>query len=187
MEITNSLLVAMMFILVLSIGIGNILMGLALLFDRRKGHEAHWILVSWLVLLLLQHLNLFWQTLDILDVEEWGFRGFLFVITGPILLFLATCLVLPAPEDEPSDDPLALYFKVSRRFFLTLAGLAAWMIGVDLVLAKEVNPATGWAVAELALFVVLASSPHRRLHAAGTLVAWVLFLSLIVARGFGYA
>jgi hypothetical protein len=57
MEVTNALLVAMMFVMILSIGIGNILLSLPPLIDRDSGPPIHWIPVSWLVLLLLRHVE----------------------------------------------------------------------------------------------------------------------------------
>lgn len=68
MEITNALLVAMMFVVLLTIGIGNIIMALAALVDRRTPIKPDAIHTSWVVLLLLVHFNLFWHVLDILTV-----------------------------------------------------------------------------------------------------------------------
>jgi len=53
MEITNSLLVAMMFIVLLTIGIGNIIMALAVTVDRRSALKFDAIHTSWMILLLV--------------------------------------------------------------------------------------------------------------------------------------
>ena len=144
MDVTNALLVAMMFVMVLSIGIGNILMNVSGILDRRTRLAAHWIPTSWLLLLLLQHLHMFWHTLAILDVETWSFASFLYIVSGPILLFLATSLMLSDPAESESSDPCAHYFRVAPQFFSILAVLMAWMVAVDFVLGKGFTAAGGW-------------------------------------------
>ncbi len=120
MDVTSSLLVAMMFVMVLSIGIGNILMGLSALLNQRSPREIDWLPTSWVLLLLLQHLHMFWHTITILKAEEWGFGGFLYVVTGPILLFLV------------------LANSKALRLHVTLTG-ATWALSVSLLISRALN------------------------------------------------
>jgi hypothetical protein len=182
MEVSSSLLVAMMFVMVLSIGIGNILMGLSSLLSQRSPREIDWLPTSWVLLLLLQHLNMFWHTLTILEAEEWGFGGFLYVVTGPILLFLATSLLLADPVYAGPSDARAHYFRVARRFFSIMAVLMLWMIGVDFALGSGFTAAGLWNASLVAVFLVLANSTALRLHVTLTGVTWVLSLSLLISR-----
>jgi hypothetical protein len=69
-EPTNSLLVSMMVITILSIGIGNLLMALPSLVDRRDDFQIGRVHLSWIAFLLILHLNLFWQVLRVLEVER---------------------------------------------------------------------------------------------------------------------
>jgi hypothetical protein len=187
MEVSSSLLVAMMFVMVLSIGIGNILMGLSSLLNQRSPREIDWLPTSWVLLLLLQHLNLFWHTLTILEAEEWGFGGFLYVIAGPILLFLATSLLLADPVYAGPSDAREHYFRVARRFFSILAVLMLWIIGVDFVLGVGFSAAGVWNAVLVVLFLVLANSRAVRLHVTATSLTWLLFLSLLTARALNVA
>ena len=50
MDVSSSLLVALMFVMVLSIGIGNLLMGLSSLLNERSPREFDWLPTSWLLL-----------------------------------------------------------------------------------------------------------------------------------------
>ncbi len=77
MDISCSLLVSIMYVVLLSIGNGNILMSLAAIVDRRSPVRASWMHISWIVLLLLVYFSLFWHTLDVLSFEEWRFVEFL--------------------------------------------------------------------------------------------------------------
>jgi hypothetical protein len=38
------------------------------------------------------------------------FIGFIFIITGPIILYFATSVLLPDPVDEHLNNPTAHYF-----------------------------------------------------------------------------
>jgi hypothetical protein len=187
MEVSSSLLVAMMFVMVLSIGIGNILMGLSTLLSQDSPREIDWLPTSWVLLLLLQHLHMFWHTLTILEAEEWGFGGFLYVVMGPILLFLATSLLLADPLYAGTSDARAHYFRVARRFFSIMAVLMLWMIGVDFVLGSGFTAAGAWNVVLVVLFLVLSNSNALRLHVTATGLTWALSLSLLVYRALDVA
>ena len=187
MEVTNALLVAMMFVTVLSmsISIGNILMGLSTLVSHRAELNLHWIPLSWLLLLLLEHFLLFWYTLEILSVEQWGFASFVYAVIGPILLFLAASILLAGATHPDSSDARADYFHTARRFFSILALLMLWMIGVVFVLGGKFTASDGWNAVALVLFLVLAVSQQPCIHATATVVAWAYFLSLLTLRGVG--
>ncbi len=186
MDITHSLLVAMMFVILLSLGIGNILMGLAALLQHRIELKTNWLPTSWHVLVLLEIFDLFWHTLSILNVETWDFAGFVYITTGPILLFLATSLMLPALAGDESGDSLTQYFNVARGFFAILAVYMLWLIGVDFVITEDGFSAThGWVALEAVLLVVLAVSRQHRVHSVITAVFWILLLSLMAVRATG--
>jgi len=183
-EVTNSLLVAMMFIMVLSIGIANILMALPPLVDRRVDLVIDRVQLSWLILVLLLHLDLFWQVLFILEREEWEFAGFLYIITGPVVLLFAASILIPDPS-RASGDSNADYFAITQPVFTLLALVLAWLVGVDLIFGSGVEPATVWDLVAAGLCAALALSRSRRVHLFGAGLAWLLFLSVLTARGVG--
>ncbi len=185
MEVSGSLLVAMMYVMVLSIGIGNILMGLSSLIHRHTFREVDWLPTSWLLLLLLFHMNLFWHTLAILDVEEWGFGGFLYVVSGPTLLLLATSLLLADPALAEPGEPRLHYFRVAARFFPILAILMLWLIGVDFVLGVGFTGDDVWNVLSLLLFLFLSRTQEFHVHTVATAATWVLSVSLMTFRSLG--
>ena len=181
MDITNSLLVVIMFVILLSMGIGNVLTAIATVVDRRTPLRIDWFHASWMVLLLLMAFTLFWHSLSLLDVEEWQFRGLLFVVAGPILLFFASGLLLPS--DPEAADLRAHYLAVSTQFFGALALLQLWIIGVDMVLARGFTSAGLFNAAGVAIALVLATSKRASLHAVGTGLAWALYLTAATLRG----
>jgi hypothetical protein len=180
-EITNSLLVAIMFVILLSLGIGNVLTAIVTVVDRRTPLRIDWFHASWMLLLLLVALSLFWHTLSLLEHEEWQFEAFLYVVAGPILLFFASGLLLPS--DAEATDLRAHYLAVSPQFFGAVALLQLWVIGVDLLLGYGFTVGGALNAVALAVVLVLAVSKRTSLHAACTALAWVLFLTAAMLRG----
>lgn len=185
MEVSSSLLVAIMFVIILSMGIGHILGAAAAMIDRRVAQRISALHVNWMLLLLLLYFNLFWHTLDLLSTEEWGFTGFLYIMAGAILIYFATYILLPEIPPDDSLDLRAYYFEVSRQFFFLLALLQAWIIGVDFLLGTGFTSAGVVTLVALLLALLLATSRKITVHVGGTVVAWVLFLGSMVARSLG--
>jgi hypothetical protein len=185
MEITNALLVAMMFIVLITMGVGNIIMGLAVLLDKRTPVKADIIHTSWVLLLLLIHFNLFWHVLDILSIDEWKFLEFIYIVAGAMLVFFATHVLLPDPSSADAGDLRAHYFNSSRQFFSFLALLQVWTLGVDFLFGDGFIFASVFNLAALVLFGILALTSQPKVQSIGTAAGWLLFLTVLIARGLG--
>ena len=185
MEVSSSLLVAMMFVVLLTIGIGNILMSLASMVDRRSPLTASLLHISWIVLLLLVYFSLFWHTLDVLSVEEWTFAEFLYLILGPVLILFASQVLLPTPSSTDSVELDERYFEVSRPFFLFLAASQLWVNGVDLLLKDGLTRSGGMNGVAAVFALILAFSSNRTVHLLLTIAMWLLFLTAWGVRGLG--
>lgn len=186
MDITNALLVAMMFIVLLTIGIGNIVMGLAALVDRRSPLRPDGYHTSWTIIVLLLHFNLFWHVIDILRIETWVFPEFLYVILGALLMFFATHILLPDASSEAVDLRVH-YFDVHRQFFSFLALLMLWIVGVDFLLGSGMTSAGIINLVGAALFGGMALTSQRGVHTAGTAIAWLFCALMLGAKGSGAA
>ena len=109
----------------------------------------------------------------------------MYIVTGPILIFFATSVMLPGVSQAEYDSMQAHYFGVSRKFFVILALLQLWDIGVDILLGRGFSGAAIFSIVMLAIALALMSSQNTRLHILGTVVVWLLFLSSLLLRGFG--
>lgn len=185
MEISSALLVAIMFVVLLSIGIGNILMSLASMVDRRSPVTASRMHISWIVLLLLVYFSLFWHTLDVLSMEQWTFAEFLYIILGPVLILFASQVLLPNSSNTDVGDLTELYFEVSRPFFLFLAASQLWVNGVDLILMDGLTRAGAMNGVAVVFALLLAFSRNRKVHLVLTVAMWLLFLTSWVVSGLG--
>jgi len=185
MEISNGLLVAILFITLLGLGIAHVVMAAAAVVAGDRESRPDGLLAAWTVLLLLVYLELFWHTLDLLNVEEWAFGGFLYVILGPMLLFFATNVLLPGASVPEGASAREHYLSASARFFGLLALVQVWIIGVDQLLGIGFTTATALTAAAAVLAAVLASTRRVRVHVVGTTVAAVLFVAGFIIPGAG--
>lgn len=182
MDNPATLLTAIMFVTILGMAIGNLLMACAEIAGGNRQPPLERIHLSWIVLLLLAMLNLFWETAAILDVAEWAFIDFLYVITGPMVLLFATGVII-APAAE-GDGPRQHYFELCGRFFAMMAIQTAWLIGMDFYFAMLSYLSLMNGVL-LALFVVLTISRNYQLHIVGNGIAWAGFIAPLPLRMLG--
>ena len=185
MDLSSALLVAIMFVVLLSIGIGNILMSLAAMVDRRSPVAASRMHISWIALLLLVYFSLFWHTLDVLSVEDWTFAEFLYVMLGPVLILFASQVLLPNPSSTDVGELNERYFEVSRPFFLLLAASQIWVNGVDLILGGGLTRSGGINGVAMVFALILAFSHNRTVHLLLTIAMWLLFLIVWAVQGLG--
>lgn len=182
-EVPIALLVALMFVTILSMGIGSVLAALA--HAVRGGPEARLdrVHVAWIALLLIFHLNLFWHTLDLISVEEWRFEGFLYVIAGPILLFFSTDVIVAPRIGSPEASAKLHYLTLSGRFLALFALTQAWIVGADVILGRGL---TGQGMINglgVVICVALVMVKAYKVHVVGIATVWLIYLVAILLQG----
>jgi len=170
----NTLLVALMFVTVLSMGIGNVLVTLADIVNHANKPRRDRVHLAWIVLVLLIHFNVFWHTKSILAVEEWAFGGFLLTIAGPVLLFFATSILLTNPGEGEQADSASFFRGIGSRFFLMFALLQGWIVVADYVLGGGLGKTDLVNVAYVILGLMLARIDQPRVQVFGVVLAWLL-------------
>ncbi len=173
MDNPTTLLVAIMYVTIISIGLSNLLMTLSELAGGREPSPDR-VHLSWLLLLLVAYLSYYWYTADLLEVENWQFIGFTGVLIGPILLLFGTNLIVVLP-DPGNLSPTDHYMQKSSRFFVLLALFNLWIVGLDFV-TDGVGIGTYGAALVTVLCFGLAASNSYNVHKAGATVAWLMFL-----------
>jgi len=180
----NTLLVALMFVTILSMGIGNILLGLADIFNHATPTRRDRTHVAWIVLMLVVHFNMFWHTKAILGVDDWQFGGFLLAMAGPVLMFFATSIMLTDPPAGEGEDLRRFFDALGLRFYLMFAALQAWIIFVSYSLMGQFVPSDLVNLAFLVLSLLLAAKPRDPYQRPGIFLAWGLGLGSLVLRWF---
>ena len=179
MDNPTTLLVSIMFVTILAMAIGNILMACAEIAGGLRHPVPERLQLSWIFLMLFALLSLFWQTTVLLDVDEWLFIEFLYVMAGPMVLLFATSVITAPARDEQSDKSHSHYLGLCRRFFVMLALHEAWLLGIDYWFANF-STLSFINAAMLCLFLLLAVSSSLRVHVAGASLAWSGYIVAIV-------
>jgi hypothetical protein len=185
MSASSPLLVQIMFVMLLTMGVGKIVTVLAALVDPRTQIRPDAIHTSWVVLLLMVHLNVFWHVREVWTGIDWTFPKFLYVVAGGMLMYFATNLLLPDTSSSDAGDLRAYYFGINRQFFLFLGFVQGWAFGTDLVMGRGFTIAGGINLVAVALAVVLIASQQPTAHRWGAGAAWLLYLGAIALRGLG--
>jgi hypothetical protein len=175
MENINTLLVAFMFITILTLGIAGVLAELAEVVRNVERRQRDGLLVGWALLLLFAYFILFWHTADITLLEEWDFGLFLFAETGPVLLLFATQIMLGALGAEPEGERDSSVRQ--SRFFVIFALLQVWSIAAGFVLGVGLTLDAAIDAIVLLTCLMLASSTSRPLHVAGLTVVWIAYIA----------
>ena len=181
MDNPTTLLVAIMFVTILAMAIGNILTTCAEIAGGLRHPMPERIQLSWIFLMLFALLSLFWKTTVLLDVDEWLFVEFLYVMAGPMVLLFATSVITAPVKDEQSGGSHSHYFGLCRRFFIMLALHEAWILGIDYWYASPsiLNLINAMI---LLLFLLLAVSKNLRVHVAGASLVWSGYIVVLVLR-----
>ena len=173
MDNPTTLLVAIMYVTIVATGLINLLMTLAdIVGARRKTDPLH---TGWIVILLLAYLGFFWETTAILDIEGWDFLSFLSFISGPIALLFATNLITASADPDEGKMLDEYYFEQSARFFLLLALVQAWIVGLDTIFSAF-GVTTWLTILTGLLFVVLMISKNYRVHVGGLIIVGLAFI-----------
>ena len=181
----NTLLVALMFVTVLCMGIGNILVSLGDIFNHASPSNRDRTHVGWIFFLLLVHFNLFWHTKEILAAENWTFGGFLLAIAGPVLLFFSTSILLTEPPVDVKPDRPTFFMNLGRRFFIMFAMVQAWVLLISFTLSGTFFSTDFVNMALCATLLILAFSNNQRTHMVGALITWGLVVVSGVLRWLG--
>lgn len=181
MDNPSTLLVAIMFVTILGIAIGNTLMTCADIAGGLRRPVPKRLQISWILLMLFALLSLFWETTALLEVEDWLFVEFIYVISGPMILLFATSIITAAAPEDLGVESHDHYLELSGRFFLMLALHELWILGIDYWYAN-LNMISLINAAMMFLFVVLALSSNLRVHVAGASLIWLGYLFSVVLR-----
>ena len=185
MDISYTLIVALMFITILSFGFANILSSLAEIVNKKNNVSVSNVHLNWILLLLIIHFNLAWHAVLISTKAEWTYDTFLFIELGPILAFFTTRILAPPEVSDKESSTLEYNFiSVRQRFFLIFALIQVWAIGTDFVLKRGFTGSSVFNVLLIILALLMMNTRSYQKQFYGVIIAWCLFLGAIALRGF---
>ena len=128
--------------------------------------RPYWAYGLLLIFQFLMHVLLWWAMFGTREAGGFNFFGYLYLLLGPISLYLATSLLLPAVDgDEKTVDLREQYFKLSRAHFTVVALLWLWAIFLWPVLVGVFAPAAPMFAVVFLLALGLRFSQSEKVHA----------------------
>ena len=165
--------VSVMASIILALGVAQLLTGLGRLPVSESRPRTYWVHYSWLVILGLLHVQVWWSLWFRYNVPTLHFSQFVYILAGPATLFISAFILLPGafPQDAESH-----FYRVRRPFFaLVFLGVLWAAIGPffhELAIPTILRTAEFLA---LGLPVLGFLSSNRRLHSAIS-VAYLAFV-----------
>ena len=146
---------------------------------RSKLEVTHyWVYGLLLLFQFLLHVLLWWSLWGVRGVDSFNFLNYLYLLIGPILLFLAGSLLLPELKDGVTDLR-EQYFQVARPYF-TVMGLAwLWVIGFWPVLLGVLAPTAPIIGSYFIAALILRSVANEWIHAVLVVGHYVVLTLLI--------
>lgn len=160
--------------IVLSLSAAQLLSKLRSVLDPVR---RYWVHALWTFVLLLLHLNIWWEFWGYREVVEWNFAKFALMLLNPGILFVCSNVLIDL-ESDPKKAWDSHFFEIRSLFFAALLMLPVVSVLRRLVLADIpiLNPAN---YAELFLFFPLYTVAlvfkSRRGHEVIALINCLLF------------
>ncbi|KPK28932.1 MAG: hypothetical protein AMJ61_00010 [Desulfobacterales bacterium SG8_35_2] len=173
-----------MFAVIMGMGIVHLMIAIAALLQNELNVKIYWVHAAWLFFLLLLHFHVWWGFWDFRLVNSWNYFTYLFMLLGPVALFLAVKILIPEASQQEKLDMREFYYRVHRQFYTTMALAVLWGIMIYPVFFGKPDPVLEWLLLFLAVMIALAFLKNPKLHAVLTVVAWALFLTWVLSYGF---
>jgi hypothetical protein len=148
----------------------------------RREIEGYWVYDLWASFQFLMHVLLWWSLWNLRQVEAFNFGMYLYLLAGPIILYLGTSLLLPN-MDEGRIDLRIHYFRVRPVFFTTMGLFWLWGIFSWPVFKGVLAPTAPILAAYLGIMVTLRFTDNPKAHAALIIVVWAILIFFIAVFG----
>jgi len=184
MSIDQFFFISVMYMVILSIGVADIISALGVWLKHKGIIKLYWVHVVWVLFLLAVTFQLWWSIWEVQESKvSWNFFTNTFLLWGPILLYLATKVLLPELSEISKQGDSNYYFSVHRKFFSCLSLILVWSILTDSFFLQFSILFLIVELITLALTLTLIFSSNRKIHSAFSIIIWVIFLVVEIWSG----
>ena len=161
--------------IIIGLGIAQLLSGVVRIL--RTELRPYWIHELWVLYVFLNLLQYCWSLFDLESRPDWTFIDLLGLLTPPVLLYLVASLLFPPPGHRSKLE--SFYYQHRKPVFGLLAGLLffysvqGWMQSDALRLSDLLR------VSGVLLFIALAATSRRSLHAGLSVVSLIALAAFI--------
>jgi hypothetical protein len=163
--------------IVLAVTLTQLLRGITEIWRSRRRYVPH---LAWVVVLCLITGQIWWAFWDLNKIAEWTALRFGFVLTMPIVGYLASAVLLP--QRIPQDADWRDHFFLRRREFMvlmTVFGFLGIIMSRVLLDLPFTHPYRMWQATMVALVLAGVFVSSERYH---RWLPWLFLLSLIASQ-----
>ena len=162
------------------LGIVRIVGGLGELIRRRESLNIsfHWVHSLLVLFQLLVHVLLWWSFIGLRDVNSINFLQFVYLLIGPIILYLATSLLVPDFTDT-TMDLRAEYWRSCNSYYTILTVFWPWTMFIWPVFGYPLAPTWKFAACWMTIMIILRFTKNERVHVLLVSAIWLLLILFI--------
>lgn len=169
--------------IIIGLGLSHLLSSAARLIQLRHRARLYAPTLSWMALLFLAHIQIWWAAFDRRTDDEWNFFSFLLYLLIPITVFVLSYLIVPDLEGEGQVDLKASYYA-NRVWIFGLFGLVPLIsLGEEFLRDDRVKVDTDvlFRLGFMVLALCAAGIRNERFHAVNAGLGLFLFFLYIFA------
>lgn len=144
--------------------------------------DHSWTFTLLIVHQFLLHVLLWWLLWGIREATNFYYLTYLYMLMGPILLFLGTSLLTPDIVDN-EVNLLELYDRVRPTYSTTLVLVWTWALFTRPVFHGELAPSTSVFVCYLLAALLLRSTSNRTVNLLVAVAYWILLIVYLTLFG----
>jgi len=138
----------------------------------------YWVFNLWIFFQFMMHIVMWWSLWNARAMEIFTFLHYLYLLSGPVLLYLGTSLLIPDVEDHAIDLGKHFY-RVRAPYFTIAAFLWLWAIFLFPVLTGRFAPTVPVLASFLVIALTLRFTANPKIHAALVIVSWLVLIILV--------
>jgi len=124
------------------------------------------------------HIMMWWMLWGMRDSANFNFLTYLFLLSGPVLLFLSSSLLTPNVESDDID--ISHHFSEIRPLYSTVLALFwVWAITIWPVLRGALAPAAPLLALFLTMAVILRATANPKVHGIVVISNWLLIAAYV--------
>jgi hypothetical protein len=126
----------------------------------------------------LLHIIMWWMLWGVRDSANFNFLTYLYLLTGPVLLFLSSSLLTPSVDTDGVD--VRKHFLDVRRLYSTVLVLYwLWAIAVGPILRGAFAPTLPLFALFLTTAVALRMTEATKVHGIAVILNWLLSVAFV--------
>lgn len=138
----------------------------------------YWVFTLTACFQFVLHILFWWSLWGMRGTATINFLSYLYLLSGPIFLFVATALLMPSIDDDALDIR-EHYFSVRVQYSTFLILLWLWSLFAAPLFRGEFAPTAPIFVAFLANTVAMRATGNPTIHGFCAVINWLLFAATI--------